>query len=132
MAIRQFPPCLFPACLKRAGGVPVRYDGLIMDFDYKENPEMAILAAGSLLEAIALNYSLDLTRLKYWMSCGKGCHVLIPSEIHCHSASRSWPYNDTACRAVAKSSMLPWARVWRTSRHIQASSISSRGQLFMR
>ena len=87
---------------------PIRHGPLILDIDYKLDPEVAVnftrdLVLGTLLGTYGVNpYSL-----KYWISGGKGCHVEIPAEIF--GAEGGHPYLPLIYKEMVKFIMRTWS-----------------------
>lgn len=60
---------------------PMRWGPLVLDFDYREDQQKAILAARHFVARLCLFYQLDPNHLRYWISGGKGCHIEIPEAL---------------------------------------------------
>ncbi len=60
---------------------PTRFGDLILDFDSKNDPKAAIMGLIYFIEWLINEYDANPYFLQYWISGGKGCHLLIPARM---------------------------------------------------
>ena len=60
---------------------PTRFGDLILDFDSKDDPKTAIMELIYFVEWLISEYDVNPRFLQYWISGGKGCHLLIPARM---------------------------------------------------
>lgn len=60
---------------------PTRFGDLILDFDSKNDPKAAIMELIYFVEWLINEYDTNPYFLQYWISGGKGCHLLIPARM---------------------------------------------------
>ena len=60
---------------------PTRFGDLILDFDSKDDPKTAIMELIYFVEWLSSEYTVNTRFLQYWISGGKGCHLLIPARM---------------------------------------------------
>lgn len=85
-----FSTMSFSSPLEDGKDEPNRRGDLVIDFDCKYNPYDSILFARRFLDKLRLYYGLELNALRYYLSGGKGCHVVIPAE--CYGGEAGDPY----------------------------------------
>lgn len=66
----------------KKGREPIRYGDLWMDFDSKDNPADAIVAAREFIKEITTLYKIDHRMIRYFLSGKKGCHICIPAKLY--------------------------------------------------
>ena len=60
---------------------PLRFGDLWMDFDCKEAPDLAVIAARFFIQGLAEVFGINLNMLRIFMSGRKGLHLCIPAEL---------------------------------------------------
>ena len=60
---------------------PTRFGDLILDFDSKDDSKTAIMELIYFVELLRSEYDVNPRFLQYWISGGKGCHLLIPARM---------------------------------------------------
>lgn len=60
---------------------PLSKGPLVLDFDYKEDPKVAIELARKFVTEMAYRYGLNPDCMRYWLSGNKGCHIEIHSVV---------------------------------------------------
>ncbi len=60
---------------------PIRYGDLWLDFDCKECPALAVIAARFFIRNVVNDYDIDPNMLRIFMSGSKGLHLCIPAEL---------------------------------------------------
>ena len=76
-----FSTVSFSALPEKGKPEPTRFGDLILDFDCKDNPQSAIRDLMLFVDKLGFYFNINPCFLRYWLSGGKGCHLLIPAEI---------------------------------------------------
>lgn len=76
-----FTTVSFSAFPEKGKPEPTRFGDLFLDFDCKENPVAAIETLKSFVTTLIIAFNIEPHFLRYWLSGGKGCHLLIPAEM---------------------------------------------------
>ena len=76
-----FSTVSFSAPPEKGKPEPTRFGDLILDFDSKDDPKTAIMELIYFVEWLISEYDVNPRFLQYWISGGKGCHLLIPARM---------------------------------------------------
>ena len=76
-----FSTVSFSAPPEKGKPEPTRFGDLILDFDSKDDPKTAIMELIYFVKWLISEYDVTPRFLQYWISGGKGCHLLIPARM---------------------------------------------------
>ena len=76
-----FSTVSFSAPPEKGKPEPTRFGDLILDFDSKDDPKIAIMELIYFVKWLSSEYDVNSHFLQYWISGGKGCHLLIPARM---------------------------------------------------
>ena len=78
---KQMAPRHFSIPSVRGKLEPARSGDLSLDFDSKDDPKAAVMELMYSVEWVVSKYEVNPPFLYYWLSEGKGCHLLIPARM---------------------------------------------------